>query len=116
VLTVNGSVTGPFKKGDIGHFLEHVKGVASLQNNLDVLPTSMFDDQIRRSIARAIYREPYFVNYGNQALAHYSHHREKWQRDPRGGGQFRDRQAMAEDATHPGVARRSRPAPGITRG
>jgi hypothetical protein len=26
------------------------------------------DDQIRRAVARAIYRDPFFVNYGNQAL------------------------------------------------
>ena len=67
-LTVNGQVTESVKKDDIGHFLEHVKGVVSLQNNLEVLPTSIFDDQIRRAVARAIYREPYFVNYANQAI------------------------------------------------
>jgi len=67
-LTISGAVTQPYKKSDIGNFLEHVKGVETLNNELKVLPNSIFDDQIRRAIARAIFRDPYFVNYANQAL------------------------------------------------
>ena len=37
-LTVSGQVTQPFKKTDIGRILERVKGVAALQNDLEVLP------------------------------------------------------------------------------
>ena len=37
-LTVSGQVTQPFKKTDMGKILERVKGVAALQNNLEVLP------------------------------------------------------------------------------
>lgn len=66
-LIVSGQVTDPFKKTDIGNFLSHVKGVAELQNDLEVLPVSNFDDQLRVRIARAIYRDPYFVAYGTQA-------------------------------------------------
>ncbi len=67
-LTVSGQVTDPFEKEDIGSFLSHVKGVATLQNDLEVLPVSIFDDQIRLAVARSIYRDPFFVNYANQAL------------------------------------------------
>jgi osmotically-inducible protein OsmY len=66
-LIVSGQVSQPFKKADIGNFLAHVKGVAELENNLEVLPTSIYDDQLRRSIARAIYGDPYFVHYATQA-------------------------------------------------
>jgi hyperosmotically inducible protein len=66
-LIVAGQVTDPFKKTDIGNFLSHVKGVAELQNNLEVLPVSNFDDHLRLAIARAIFRDPYFISYGNQA-------------------------------------------------
>jgi len=67
-LTVSGQVTQPVKKSDIGNILSHLRGVTGLQNGLEVLPTSQMDDQIRRAAARAIYRDPFFVNYGNQAL------------------------------------------------
>jgi hyperosmotically inducible periplasmic protein len=67
-LIVSGQVTQPYKKADIGNILAHVKGVAELQNDLQVLPVSNFDDQVRVAIARAIYRDPYFIAYGNQAL------------------------------------------------
>jgi osmotically-inducible protein OsmY len=67
-LEVNGQVTQPYKKQDIGNFLAHVKGVAELDNNLEVLPTSEYDDSLRLAIARAIYNDPYFIHYGTQAL------------------------------------------------
>lgn len=67
-LIVSGQVTQPFKKSDIGNILTRVRGVANVENRLEVLPTSIFDDQLRLQIARAIYGDPYFVHYANQAL------------------------------------------------
>jgi hyperosmotically inducible protein len=67
-LAVSGQVTQPFKKSDIANFLAHVKGVAELDDNLEVLPTSQFDDRLRLAVARAIYGDPFFVHYGHQAL------------------------------------------------
>jgi osmotically-inducible protein OsmY len=67
-LIVSGQVTQPFKKTDIGNLLTRVRGVASVENRLEVLPTSAFDDQLRLQIARAIYGDPYFIHYANQAL------------------------------------------------
>jgi hyperosmotically inducible protein len=67
-LAVSGQVTQPFKKSDIANFLAHIKGVAELDDNLEVLPTSQFDDRLRLAVARAIYRDPFFVRYGDQAL------------------------------------------------
>lgn len=67
-LTVSGQVTQPYKKQDIGGYLEHIKGVTEFTNNLTILPESPIDDGIRLAIARAIYNDPYFVNYANQAI------------------------------------------------
>jgi len=67
-LAVNGQVTQPYKKQDIANFLAHVKGVAELDNNLEVLPVSEYDDSLRMAIARAIYNDPYFIHYRDQAL------------------------------------------------
>jgi len=67
-LAVSGQVTQPFKKSDIANFLAHIKGVTELDDNLEVLPTSQFDDRLRLAVARAIYRDPFFVHYADQAL------------------------------------------------
>ncbi|MGA2984753.1 MAG: BON domain-containing protein [Terriglobia bacterium] len=67
-LAVSGQVTQPFKKTDMGNILERVKGVAALQNDLEVLPVSNFDDRLRQQVARAIYGDPFFIRYANQAL------------------------------------------------
>jgi len=67
-LIVSGQVTQPFKKSDIGNLLTRVRGVADLENRLEVLPNSIFDDRLRLSVARAIYRDPYFIHYADQAL------------------------------------------------
>src|ERR1019366_3468011 len=68
VLTVGGQVSEPSKKSDIGNFLAYVKGVSQVQNNLEVLPASIYDDQLRMAIARAIYNDPYFIQYATTAL------------------------------------------------
>jgi hyperosmotically inducible protein len=70
-LVVSGQVTQPFKKVDMGNILERVKGVAAIENienNLEVLPNSMFDDRLRLQVSRAIYADPYFIHYADQAL------------------------------------------------
>lgn len=67
-LSVSGQVTQPFKKTDMGRLLERVKGVAVLENNLDVLPVSTFDDRLRLQVARAIYGDPFFIHYADQAI------------------------------------------------
>ncbi|HEX5412635.1 MAG TPA: BON domain-containing protein [Terriglobia bacterium] len=66
-LTIGGEVTQPYKKSTLGNILGGIKGVADLQNNIKVLPTSGMDDQIRLATANRIYRDPMFTNYANQA-------------------------------------------------
>jgi hyperosmotically inducible protein len=67
-LSVGGEVTEPYKKTDIGNFLEHIDSVAMLTNDLKVLPVSQFDDELRLEIARAVYGDPNFLYYRNQPI------------------------------------------------
>lgn len=63
-----GQVSQPFKKGDMGRLAQHVAGVRSVTNEIEVLPTSLFDDRLRLQIARSIYRDPSLSRYAIQAI------------------------------------------------
>jgi len=67
-LVVSGQVTQPFKKSDLGRILARVRGVAALENNLEVLPNSFHDNSLRFSVARAIYGSNALFLYGNRAV------------------------------------------------
>jgi osmotically-inducible protein OsmY len=67
MVVLNGRVTMPYKKDDIGKRIAGIDGVASVQNNIQVLPVSQFDDQLRHRVARAIYGHPSFWNYAAMA-------------------------------------------------
>ncbi|HKV78704.1 MAG TPA: BON domain-containing protein [Candidatus Sulfotelmatobacter sp.] len=62
-LVILGEVTQPYKKVAIDYNVAHVKGVAAIENKINVLPLSSYDDGIRMQIARAIYDDPYFSEY-----------------------------------------------------
>lgn len=64
VVTLTGKVTMPYKADDIGKRVAKVEGVRAVRNQLDVLPVSQFDDNLRVRIARAIYSHPSLANYG----------------------------------------------------
>src|SRR5262245_2616738 len=55
VVTLTGKVTMPFKKTDIGRKAATIAGVRGVANNIDVLPVSPFDEELRLKVARAIY-------------------------------------------------------------
>ena len=67
VVTLTGHVTMPYKKEDIARRVSRVAGVNVVQNKIQVLPVSIFDDQLRFRIARAIYGNPAFWHYANMA-------------------------------------------------
>lgn len=66
-VTLEGSVTRPHKKSDIEKRVAKVSGVTSVVNTVDVLPVSLWDDQLRYRIARAIYGNTNFWSYGASA-------------------------------------------------
>jgi hyperosmotically inducible protein len=63
VVTLTGKVTMPYKRDDIAKRVADVAGVVEVRDNIEVLPVSSFDDQLRYRIARAIYSNPNFWNY-----------------------------------------------------
>lgn len=63
VVTLTGKVTMPFKAKEIEKRVARVDGVTQVINQLDVLPVSTFDDELRYQIARAIYGNPSFWHY-----------------------------------------------------
>ncbi len=67
VVTLTGKVTMPNKKDEIGRRVASIDGVRALRNNIDVLPVSGFDDNLRYRIARAIYGDPSFWHYAAMA-------------------------------------------------
>ncbi len=62
-VTLIGQVARPSLKSDSENVVKRIEGVTRVVNNIEVLPTSMNDDQIRRATYRAI--------YGNAVLSEY---------------------------------------------
>ncbi len=57
VVTLDGVVREPFQRGGYGATVARVPDVARVINNLEVLPQSTWDDQIRLAAVNAIYSE-----------------------------------------------------------
>jgi osmotically-inducible protein OsmY len=66
VVTLTGKVTAPHKASDIGDIVAKLDGVREVDNQIDTLPVSSFDDQLRFAIARRIYRDSLFSHYAMQ--------------------------------------------------
>jgi len=62
-VTLLGQVSRPVLKSDAENAVKHIEGVEKVVNNIEVLPTSIEDDRIRRAAYRAI--------YGNEVLSQY---------------------------------------------
>lgn len=65
VVTLTGRVTMPYKRTDIEKRVAKVPGVSRINDRIEVLPASQFDDRLRLGIARAIYTNPAFQMYGS---------------------------------------------------
>ena len=67
-VTLYGEVTRPTLKSDAEAAVKSIEGVATVVNNIEVLPLSPMDDQTRRAVYRAIYGEAALSRYGFQAV------------------------------------------------
>lgn len=67
VVTLTGKVTMPYKVDDLTRRVSRVSGVSRVVNQIEVLPASRFDDELRLRIARAIYSNPSFWHYASMA-------------------------------------------------
>ena len=66
LVRLTGKVTDPYKAKDIARLVTRVSGVREVDNKIEVLPVSMFDDDLRAQIAASIYRDPLFSSYTTQ--------------------------------------------------
>ncbi|MGA8313837.1 MAG: BON domain-containing protein [Terriglobales bacterium] len=62
-VTLVGQVTNPTLKSDAGNVVKKIEGVEQVDNQIEVLPTSPMDDQLRRRLFRAIYYYPALQKY-----------------------------------------------------
>ena len=62
-VTLTGKVTMPFKKDEIEKRVKKVKGVSAVKNQLEVLPPSKLDEELRVRIANTIYGNQNFWSY-----------------------------------------------------
>ena len=67
-VVLTGQVSQPFKKQDLQRLMQSVPGVTSVTNQLEVLPLSPFDNNLRVRVARAVYGYPALSRYAMQAL------------------------------------------------
>jgi len=62
-VTLLGQVTRPDLKSEAESRVKHIEGVDKVVNNIEVLPPSPMDDQIRRAEYHAIYSDPALSKY-----------------------------------------------------
>ena len=66
-VVLDGWVTMPYKKDDLERRVRRISGIDTIENRIQVLPVSQFDDELRFRIARAIYGNSAFWNYAAMA-------------------------------------------------
>lgn len=62
-VTLFGQVTRPTLKSDAENVVKKIEGVEKVDNQIEVLPPSPMDDQLRRRLYRAIYGFPSLQKY-----------------------------------------------------
>jgi len=67
-VTLLGQVVRPTLKSDAEAAVKGIEGVASVDNQIEVLPVSPMDDQLRRAVYRTIYGDTGLSKYGWSAL------------------------------------------------
>jgi len=67
-VILEGQVVRPTLKSDAEAAVKSIEGVSTVVNNIEVLPLSPMDDQIRRAVYRAIYGDTALFRYGTSAV------------------------------------------------
>ena len=67
-VTLIGQVARPTLKSDAQNAVKHIEGVERVDNQIEVLPTSPMDDQIRIATYRAIYGNASLNTYALRAV------------------------------------------------
>ena len=66
-VVLTGWVTMPYKRDAIERRVRKVDGLMTVENKIEVLPVSIFDDELRFKVARAIYGHSLFWSYASMA-------------------------------------------------
>jgi hyperosmotically inducible protein len=67
-VTLMGQVTRPTLKSDAEHVVKDIEGVEKVNNQIEVLPLSSMDDQVRMATYRAIYSTQGLDRYALNAV------------------------------------------------
>ena len=67
-VTLLGQVVRPTLKSDAESAVKGIEGVSSVDNQIQVLPVSPMDDQLRRAVYRAIYGDGVLSRYAMSAV------------------------------------------------
>lgn len=67
-VTLMGQVTEPVKKSDAENVVKRIEGVGQVVNEIEVLPLSPNDDQVRRAMYLTLVRQPQLQKYFMQAV------------------------------------------------
>jgi hyperosmotically inducible protein len=67
-VILEGQVVRPTLKSDAEAAVKNIEGIGRVVNNIEVLPPSPMDDQIRRAVYRAIFGDPALARYAESAV------------------------------------------------
>jgi hyperosmotically inducible protein len=68
IVRLSGRVTMPLKRDEIGKRVARIDGIRTLVNDIQVLPVSQFDADLRVRVAQAIYNHSAFWQYAQMPL------------------------------------------------
>ena len=67
-VVLSGQVVRPTLKSDAEAVVKSIEGVSKVENQIEVLPVSPMDDQLRRALYRAIYSDAGLFRYGTSSV------------------------------------------------
>ncbi|HET9802540.1 MAG TPA: BON domain-containing protein, partial [Candidatus Acidoferrum sp.] len=67
-VVLTGQVVRPTLKSDAEAAVKSIEGVSKVENQIEVLPVSPMDDQLRRALYRAIYNDAGLFRYGTSSV------------------------------------------------
>jgi hyperosmotically inducible periplasmic protein len=65
---LEGQVVRPTLKSDAENVVKKIEGIGRVVNNIEVLPPSPMDDQLRRAVYRVIFGDPALSRYAESAV------------------------------------------------
>jgi hyperosmotically inducible protein len=82
-VTLTGWAYQALNRSEAEDTVKKIPGVTQVVNDIEVLPVSITDDQIRRAVFRAIYSDDFLQKYGTPILGMGAN---RWGRNPWGRG------------------------------